>query len=65
MEDYFAGSKYRISNQQDEDPDQEADTDYSLFGIYQMAETHIRFFNSFPKQVLQDGSKIFNKRLFL
>lgn len=65
MEDYFANSKYTIQNVEDDEAITQDDTDQLLFEHRENQDCGVTFFASHPKQVLEDGSKIFNHRKFL
>ena len=64
MEDYFKNSKYKIQELEEGDASPEIDTEQSMFEHSDIPESQVRFFNSHPKQILEDGSKIFNHRRF-
>lgn len=64
MDDYFKNSKYRIGETAEDESGQENETDSSLFDHKNDTDSLVKFFNSHPKRVLENGQKIFNHRLF-
>ena len=65
MEDYFKNSKYKISEFDQEQDDAFEEAQSTLFQHQQEVASRVKFFDGHPKQVLEDGSKIFNHRVFV
>jgi hypothetical protein len=65
MEDYFKNSKYKISEFDQEQDDALDEEQSTLFQHEVEVVSPVKFFDLHPKQILEDGSKIFNHRVYV